>query len=334
MRIYDVFQQIKENKSVKQRKDILEQNMNETIRYIFNDTYGSKKYGISVFILSGEVGELTLDNDYIIFHNVLNQLHRKEVEGQEAYTLLQNTVARYDKDSQSILCNIIARNLKIGLSYDSFLNVVGINDATFKISTFNDVNSKEDIKTDGTYYIMNRVPGVRCICKTVRYNGEFNAAFYLKNGDLITTLDNLEEDIEKLTSYLGCDQFVLDGIIQMDSELTGEDYQMEIENAIGGETQIENPKYVLFDVMKKSQFEMREKSPNLDYRLGNLRNIIGFANLDNISLIEHTKIDSEDILNDWLSHSVDCQCEGCLIRKNTIYKNNTTKDCLIYRHSK
>lgn len=329
MRIYDVFQQIKEAKGIKQRKAILEQNMNETIRYIFNDTYGSKKYGISVFILSGDVGELTLDNDYIVFHNVLNQLHRKEVEGQEAYNLLQNTVAQYDKESQEILCNIIARNLKIGLSYDSFLNVIGINDATFKIPTFSDINSKEDIKTDGTYYIMNRVPGVRCICKTVKYNGEFNAAFYLENGDLITTLDNLEADIETLTGYLGCNQFVLDGIIQIDGELD----QTTIENAISGDTQIENPKYVLFDVMTKSQFEMREESPNLDYRLGNLRNIIGFANLGNISLIEYTKVDSEDVLSDWLSHSVDCKCEGCMIRKNTIYKNNTKNDCLMYKHT-
>ena len=335
MTIYELFQTIKENKSVKQRKNLLKENMNETIRYIFNDTYGSKKHGISSFMPNGNVGTLIIDNDYVEFHNVLNLLRREELKGDEGYTALQEVVANFDTSSQEILCNIINRNLKIGLSYDSFLNVIDITDARFRIAKFNEVTSEADIKTDGTYFVMNKVPGVRCICKTVRMpNNMFATSFYAENGDLITTLDNLINSFDNLTSYLGGGQFILDGIVQIDCELTGDELQQAVENAVYGTETIENPKFVIYDLMRNDEFEMRSESMDLDYRLGNIRNLIEFTKPENISVIEYTKVDSQDILKDRIQHSADCQCEGCLIRKNTIYKNNTTKDCLIYRHSK
>ena len=334
MTIYELFKTIKENKSVKQRKNLLKENMNETIRYIFNDTYGSKKHGISSFTPNGNVGTLTIDNDYVEFYTILNKLRDKELEGDEGYTALQEVVAKFDTTSQEILCSIINRNLKIGLSYDSFLNILDITDARFRIAKFNEVVSEADIKTDGTYFVMNKVPGVRCICKTVRMPNMFAASFYAENGDLITTLDNLINSFDNLTSYLGGGRFVLDGIVQVDYELTGTELQQAVENAVYGTETIENPKFVIYDLMRNDEFEMRSESMNLAYRLGNIRNLIEFTKPENISVIEYTKVDSQDILKDRIQHSVDCQCEGCLIRKNTIYKNNTTKDCLIYRHSK
>lgn len=334
MTICELFNTIKENKSVKQRKLLLEQNMSETIRYIFNDTYGSKKYGITSFEPLDECGDLIIDSDYADFHSVLNKLHRKEVEGEEGYKLLQETVAKYDKSSQEILCKVIARNLKIGLSYDSFLNVVGINDATFKIAKFNEITNIDDVKTDGSYFIMDEEYGVRCICKTMRTDKLFTAAFYAENGDLINTLSNLEESIDALTKPLGCGRFILDGVIQLDGELEGEDLQEEIENAVAGDETIENPIYVIFDVMSNAQFEMREESYNLEYRLGNLRNLLGFVKLNNIKIVNYTKIDSAEILDDWSKHPDGCKCSGCLIRKNSVYKNNTRKDLLVFKHKK
>ena len=334
MTIYELFQTIKENKSVKQRKNLLKENMNETIRYIFNDAYGSKKHGISSFMPNGNVGTLIIDNDYVEFHNVLNLLRREELKGDEGYTALQEVVAKFDTTSQEILCNIINRNLKIGLSYDSFLNVVDITDVRFIIANFNEVASEADIKTDGTYFVMNKVPGVRCICKVFRRDDIFALSFYAENGDLITTLNNLNKHIDNLTSYLGGGQFVLDGIVQIDYELSGDELQQAIENAVYGTETIENPKFVIYDLMRNDEFEMRCESLNLNCRLEDVRRLIEIAKPENISVIEYTKIDSQDILKDRIQHAKDCQCEGCLICKNTIYKNNTTKDCLIYRHSK
>ena len=333
MTIYELFQTIKENKSVKQRKNLLKENMNETIRYIFNDTYGGKKCSISSLKKPDTVGSLIIDYDYIEFHNVLNKLRRNEIKNDEKYVALQEVVAKYDEASQEILCNIINRNLKIGLSYDSFLSVIDITDARFNITKFNEIKSLDAVQTDGTYFVADHVPGVRCICKTVKIDDMFYASFYDENNDLITTLDNMVEPIRNFIGFLGCGQFVIDGIIQIDSKSEGEELQQEIENVIYGENIIDNPKYIIYDVLRAVEFEMKEESSNLEWRLDNIRRLIEFANPKNISVIDYTKITSDEILQNGIQHSIDCKCKGCLLRKNTPYNPHTKNAHLIYRHS-
>lgn len=335
--IYDLFKTIKETKNVKQRKVILEQNMSETIRYIFDDTYGRKKYGVTTFVIPDKCGELNIDDNYIYFHSALDNVHNNGMGGEDAYKFLQEVVSNYDKSSQEILCRIINRNLNIGLSYNSFLNVIGITDAPFKIAKFNEVATVDDIKTDGSYFIMDEVCGVRCICKVNNMGNTFSATFYAENGDEINTLSKLKNSIELLVQPLGCWQFVLDGIIQVDVDSNDGDMQQAIENMVHGSEPIENPKYVLFDIMTKQQFEMtsdNELCDSLEYRLRQLDDLIKYVNRDDLDIVNHTKIDSAEILEDWTKHPDGCKCSGCLIRKNDVYKNNTRKDLLVFKHKK
>lgn len=332
--IYDLFKTIKETKNVKQRKVILEQNMSETIRYIFDDTYGRKKYGVTAFMIPDKCGNLNIDNNYIYFHSALDNVHNNGIKGEDAYKFLQDVVSNYDKPSQEILCRIINRNLNIGLSYNSFLNVIGITDAPFKIAKFNEIATVDNIKTDGSYFIMDAVYGVRCICKVNNMGNTFSATFYAENGDEITTLSKLKDSIELLVQPLGCWQFVLDGIIQVDVDLNNEDIQQTIENIVHGSEPIENPKYVLFDIMTKQQFEMisdNELCDSLEYRLCQLDTLIKYVNRDDLSIINYTKIDSSEILEAWTKHPDDCKCSGCIIRKNIKYANNSTKDVLLFK---
>ena len=103
--ISELFDIIKANGSVKQRKIILEENITDDIKRIFNDTYEPRAHSISTFVPNGIIGELTLDNNYIEFHNAMNQIQRNEIQNPLEY--LQEVVAKYDQSSQDILCNII-----------------------------------------------------------------------------------------------------------------------------------------------------------------------------------------------------------------------------------
>jgi ribosome recycling factor len=97
---------------------------------------------------------------------------------------------------------VIYKNLKIGLSYNSFLNVIGVNDARFKIAAFNEIQDINTISTDGTYYIMNKIYGVRCICRVERTYNRLSVRYYLENGDVITTLNNLTKSIDVFSQNL------------------------------------------------------------------------------------------------------------------------------------
>ena len=80
------------------------------------------------------VGNGTLDDNYDTFHIMLASLACREVTGDEAYRQLQTVVAMYTPQAQEILCRIIDRNLKVGISLDNFLDVVGTKSDKFEVA--------------------------------------------------------------------------------------------------------------------------------------------------------------------------------------------------------
>lgn len=164
-KIFHTFLQIQNTAGTNAKKEILRNNMSPVIRLIFEDTYGPQKYYIKIFVPDGEYGDLTIDNDYITFHNTLMKLANREVTGDAAERLLQKTVALYDYESQEILYKIIERNLKIGISLDNFLDVIGEKESKFEVALAENLNKAKGVNPiDGTYFISRKLDGVRCIC--------------------------------------------------------------------------------------------------------------------------------------------------------------------------
>ena len=132
--IFKTFLQIQNTAGTNAKKEILKNNMSPTLRLIFEDTYGSQKYYIKMFVPDGEYGNLSIDNDYGTFHCTRVDLVTRTVTGDAAYRHLQKTVALYDYESQEILYKIIDRNLKIGVSLDNFLDVIGEKETKFEVA--------------------------------------------------------------------------------------------------------------------------------------------------------------------------------------------------------
>ena len=57
--------------------------------------------------------------------------------------MLQDTVALFDMDSQEIFCRIIDRNLKVGISMDNFLDVVGGREEKFEVALAENLSKVE-----------------------------------------------------------------------------------------------------------------------------------------------------------------------------------------------
>lgn len=125
---------------------------------IFEDTYSPQKYYIKKFVPNGEVGHLFVDLDYGVFHYLLMDLASRRVTGDAAYKKLQETVALYEAYSQEILCRIIDRNLKIGISWDNYLSVIGQKESKFEVALAMNLDKVKGINPiDGTYwYILHQ----------------------------------------------------------------------------------------------------------------------------------------------------------------------------------
>ena len=86
MRIFDLFKEIESTPKSSVKKKILSENLNQNIKIIFDDTYNtSRQYYIKKLDLSNnkinQFGELTIDDNYNIFHEGLNKLNNREITG-------------------------------------------------------------------------------------------------------------------------------------------------------------------------------------------------------------------------------------------------------------
>ena len=145
--IFRTFLQIQNTAGTNAKKEILRKNMSPVIRQIFEDTYGKQKYYIKKFETNGESGHLFIDIDYGTFHKVLVSLTNRVVTGDAAYKMLQDTVALFEMESQEILCRIIDRNLKVGISMDNFLDVVGGREQKFEVALAENLSKVKGVES-------------------------------------------------------------------------------------------------------------------------------------------------------------------------------------------
>ena len=325
--IYETLEAIASASGTLEKKSILKENINNTIKLIFEDTYGPQKYYIKKFEPNGDYGHLSIDIDYDVFHKVLVSLTNRVVTGDTAYKMLQNTVALYDSWSQAILCKIIDRNLKVGISMDNFLDVVGGREQKFEVALAENLSKAKGVDPiDGSYFVSRKLDGVRCICYVTKdYNG-FNddiakVRFVSRQGKEFTTLSNLVEPIIEFTKSLGYGEYVLDGEICIMDEAGNENFHGLMSEVTRKNHTIENPRYNVFDLLTLDEFNGVSVSPSFGIRLQALKEL--HNECESIKVLEQEIVTSQEILDKWVSKAKELGWEGCMLRKDMPYKRDS-----------
>ena len=327
MTVYQTLFKIQNTSGSNDKKTILKDNLNDVIKLIFEDTYGPQKYYIKKFVPNGDVGHLFVDIDYGTFHNTLMQLANREVTGDTAYKKLQETVALYESYSQEILCRIIDRNLKIGISWDNYLSVIGQKELKFEVALAMNLDKVKGINPiDGTYYISRKLDGCRCICFVNKVFSDTWIEFKTRQNKIITTLDNLVEPIKEFTKNLGPGQYVLDGEVCIMDEFGNEDFQGLMKEVTRKDHTIEKPRYNVFDLLTRGEFDGEDESPNFADRLNMMHDLLTPNN--NVVLLEQELVTSQEVMDQWTNKAQDCGWEGCMLRKDAPYKRGRSKDLI------
>lgn len=327
MTVYQTLFKIQNTSGSNDKKTILKDNLNDVIKLIFEDTYGPHKYYIKKFVPNGEVGHLFIDLDYGTFHNTLMQLANREVTGDAAYKKLQETVALYESYSQEILCRIIDRNLKIGISWDNYLSVIGQKESKFEVALAMNLDKVKGINPiDGTYYISRKLDGCRCICFINKVFSDTWVEFKTRQNKIITTLDNLVEPIKEFTKNLGLGQYVLDGEVCLMDDLGNEDFQGLMKEVTRKDHTIEKPRYNVFDLLTRGEFDGEDESPNFADRLNMMHDLLTPNN--NVVLLEQENVTSQEVMDRWTGIAQNCGWEGCMLRKDAPYKRGRSKDLI------
>ena len=325
--IFRTFLQIQNTAGTNVKKEILKKNMSPIWRQIFEDTYGPQKYYIKKFVPNGEYGHLFIDIDYDTFHDTLMKLANREVTGDAAERLLQNTVALFEYESQEILYKIIDRNLKIGISLDNFLDVIGEKESKFEVALAMNLDKVKGINPiDGTYFISRKLDGCRCICFVTKTTSDTYVEFKSRQNKTIATLDNLVEPIKEFTKNFGPGEYVLDGEVCLMDDFGNEDFQGLMKEVTRKDYTIEKPRYNVFDLLTRSEFDGETESPNFTDRLNMMHDLL--TPNKNVVLLEQERVTSQKVIDCWTSIAQDCGWEGCMLRKDAPYKRGRSKDLI------
>ena len=254
----------------------------------------------------------------LALYELLDQLTNREVTGHSAIALI-NGFAKFQFDP--IIYKIIDKDLGIRAG-DSIINkaVPGLI-PTFKVALAKEYDDKCDWN-DG-WYASRKLDGVRCLA-VVNYEGE--CTLYSRMGKELTTLNKVKEAIEAS----GIINTVFDGEICLIDENGDEDFQGIMKQLRRKDHQIENPAYMIFDMIHKPHFDNQKGGPILSQRLGALRGFLTgrYITTNILRYTEQYQITDGRHFDMWGQMATDKKWEGFMIRKDVTYEGKRTKNLL------
>jgi DNA ligase-1 len=158
--------------------------------------------------------------------------------------------------------------------------------------------------------------------------------FYSRQGKRFWTLKKLETDIVNNLSKLlrdlktdECKGFVLDGEVCKIDFNGLEDFQGIMKEINKKNHTMENPKYLLFDILTLEEFNEKTSDRVLSSRLSELSSVIGPSKCKRISVIQQVPF-TEKGFSAMEEQVKENGWEGLILRKNDVYKGKRSKDIL------
>ena len=246
---------------------------------------------------------------------VLDKLMNRVVTGHDAIKLVNGL------EDESIY-KIIDKNLDIRVG-DKVINkaVPGLI-PTFSVALAKEYDGKCDWQNDN-WWASRKLDGVRCLA-VVNYEGE--CTLYSRMGKELTTLNKVKEAIEAT----GIINTVFDGEICLIDENGDEDFQGIMKQLRRKDHQIENPAYMIFDMIHKPNFDNQKGGPILSERLAALRGFLTgrFITTNILRYTDQFQITDGRHFDKWGQIATDNNWEGFMIRKDVSYEGKRTKNLL------
>ena len=251
-----------------------------------------------------------------VFH-LLDDLTNRKFTGHDAIALINGCANSHD-DNQ-LIYKIIDKNLDIRAG-DKVINKAVPNlIPTFSVALAQEYKGK--CNWDDRWYASRKLDGVRCLA-VVDENRV--CTLYSRMGKELTTLNRVKESIENT----GIINHVFDGEICLLDENGNEDFQGVMKELRRKDHQIENPRFMIFDMMHKSEFDAGKGNTPLTERLRMLRAWQGgrFTCGQTLQYVDQVQINDDDHFETWNKKSLEKGWEGFMLRKNVGYEGKRSKN--------
>ena len=255
-------------------------------------------------------------NDLYPFE-LLDSLSDRKFTGHEAIALVNGWVE--NTAYGELLYRIIDKNLDIRAG-DKVINkaVPGLI-PTFSVALAQEYKGKCD--WNDSWYASRKLDGVRCLA-VVDFEGK--CTLYSRMGKELTTLNKVKEAIEK-TNVINQ---VFDGEICLVDEDGNEDFQGVMKQLRRKDHQIENPVFMIFDMIHKPDFDKQKGDLVLSERLRTLRGWFdGRKTIDStLRYCQQYEITDGRHFDKWGQIATDNKWEGFMVRKDVGYEGKRSKN--------
>ena len=172
-----------------------------------------------------------------------------------------------------------------------------------------------------TWYASRKLDGVRCLAVV---DVEGKCTLYSRMGKEFTTLDKVKHAIEAT----GIINTVFDGEICLVDENGDEDFQSVMKQLRRKDHQIENPAFMIFDMLTRKEFEDEKSDRKLYPRLIILKQWLRgrFINESILRFTHQTLITDQSHFEYWNTVENKDSWEGLMLRKDVGYEGKRTKN--------
>ena len=242
---------------------------------------------------------------------VLDKLMNREVTGHDAIKLVNG----YDDES---IYKVIDKDLGIRAGAKVINKAIPGLIPTFSVALAQEY--KEECNWEDNWYASRKLDGVRCLAITDE-NGK--CTLYSRMGKEFTTLDKVKDAIEAT----GIINTVFDGEICLVDENGNEDFQGVMKQLRRKDHQIENPAYIMFDMLNIKDFNNQKSEEILSDRLHTLRSFLnGDIDTNILRYTEQAVITDGRHFDMWSQMAADGNWEGFMLRKDVGYEGKRSKN--------
>lgn len=251
---------------------------------------------------------------------MLDILRKREVTGHKAINSVNDFCYKHE-EFKDLIYKIIGKDLEIRMG-DSLINKIIPNlIPTFDVALATPYEDVEVDFTTDTWYASRKLDGVRCL-GIVDENGK--VSLWSRQGNQFETLKKVEDEI----AGLGLTDVVFDGEICLTNKDGSDDFQGVMKQIRKKDHTIDNPKYLIFDLVTGQEFEDKIGFRDYSVRYHTLRNLIINKGMKYLELVHQSIVMDTKHYIEQMENADANKWEGLILRKNRVYEGKRTKNML------
>jgi len=260
------------------------------------------------------------DCGFVDLFELFDDLNNRTYTGHDAIAMVNGFISQHP-EYEDLIFSIIDRNLEIRASESVINKVIPNLIPTFDVALANKFEAKR-VDYNDVWLASRKLDGVRCIT-IIDIQG--NVKCYSRAGNEFETLQVVKDAVSKL----GVKGVVFDGEICMMDKDGNEDFQSIMKQIKRKDHTIENPKYVMFDYLTKTEFDSKESKTTLVERMARFAKLDArIENEESLEVLSQFVVEDEKHLMQLIDVADDHGHEGVMMRKNVGYEGKRSHNLL------